>query len=342
MTRVPDGASVPERLREVVQSWLSPQLSPDPGNRVEIGELHRLAGGASQEAWGFTCAGQRLVLRRDLGGRIYDYGVDRQGEYRVVEVAARAGVQVPRPLAYNPDLLGRPGFVMEHLDGEAIGRRVVSDPRYADVRPQLVSQLAENLAAIHRLELDALPFLPRPAPGGPALQEVDRMQDQLDSIGEPHPALELGLRWLRRHLPRAKTPAVVHGDFRTGNFLVTADAGLSGILDWEYVHVGDPLEDLGWFCVRAWRFGGVALEAGGLAERAAFVQAYEKAAGEQVDLDELRWWELFGNIRWAVGALAQAHRHLSGLERSIELASLGRICAEMELETLRLLDEVAS
>ena len=54
----------------------------------------------------------------------------------------------------------------------------------------------------------------------------------------------------------------------------------------------------------------------------------------------MRWWELFGNVRWAIGTLGQAARHLDGLHRSIELASLGRICAEIELETLRMIEEL--
>ena len=329
-------ASVAE-LREAVGAWLSTDL----GEPVEVTELSRLAGGASQEAWGLTAGGRRLVLRRDLGGAIYDYGVDRRREYEVLSVVARAGARVPRPLAYTADLLGRSAFVMERLDGEAIGRRLVSDARYAAVRPTLVEQLAESLATISRVELAELPFLAGPGAGEtPARHELDRLQGQLDGIGEPHPALELGLRELRRHTPPTEQPGLVHGDFRTGNFLVTPDTGLTGILDWEFVHRGDPAEDLGWFCVRAWRFGADGLEAGGLAEREAFLRAYEKAGGQPVELDVLLWWELFGNVRWAVGSLAQAQRHLSGTERSVELASLGRICAEMELEVLRLLDEL--
>lgn len=326
-----------EDLRRELGSWLSAVFD----RPVEVTGVTRLAGGASQEAWGFECLGQRLVLRRDLGGMIYDYGVDRQGEYRVLDAAHRAGVQVPRPLAYSPSLAGRPAFVMERLDGEAIGRRVVSDTRYAGVRPLLVQQLMDNLAAVHRLDVSTLPFLPRPARGEPpAVQELDRMQGQLDDVGEPHPALELGLRWLRRRAPVEEELRVVHGDFRTGNYLVTPQDGLTGVLDWEYVHLGHPVEDLGWFCVRAWRFGADGLAGGGLVDREGLLQAYEKASGQPVEPELLTWWELFGNVRWAVGALAQAQRHLTGVEQSIELASLGRICAEMELEVLRMLDEV--
>src|SRR5439155_18771907 len=204
--------------------------------------------------------------------------------------------------------------VMERIDGETIGRRLVSQPQYAAIRPVLIEQLATNLARIHRLDLAELAFLPGSTdPRTVAVTELDRLQAQLDRLGEPHPALELGLRWLRRHLPNVDRVSLVHGDYRTGNFIVQPDAGLAGILDWEFAHLGDPLEDLGWMCVRAWRFGADDLAAGGLADRDALFGSYERASGTHVDAKRIRWWELFGNVRWAIGTLGQAARHLSGL-----------------------------
>jgi aminoglycoside phosphotransferase (APT) family kinase protein len=240
------------RLREALRAWLTTVF----GASAEVHDLVSLAGGASQEAWGFTFAGRRLVLRRDMGGSLHDYGTDRYDEYRVIQAAHRAGVLVPEPLAYTDDLLGRAAFVMEHMAGETIGRRLVSQPQYAAMRPALIEQIATNLARIHRLDPAELAFLPGSTdPRTAATTELDPFQTQLDRLGEPHPALELGLRWLRRHLPDTDRVSLVHGDFRTGNFIVRPDVGLAGILDWEFAHLGDSLEDLGWMCVRAWRFG---------------------------------------------------------------------------------------
>lgn len=307
MTRAASEISTPARLAETLQPWLSSVL----GEPVDVVEPVRLAGGASQEAWGFSCLGRRLVLRRDLGGMIYDYGVDRHGEYRMLQLAHRAGVQVPRPIAYTPDLLGRPAFVMDHLDGEAIGRRVVRDPRYASVRPDLVQQLADNLAVIHGLDVLETPFLPAPpATEEAAVLEVDRMQGQLDRISEPHPALELGLRWLRRHLPRPGPVSVVHGDFRTGNFLWDAAGGVHGVLDWEMSHLGDPLEDLGWSLQPVWSFGREG-RAGGLCAPADAIAAWERASGLTADPAALHWWILFNCVKgqgiW-VGSAAAFNR----------------------------------
>jgi aminoglycoside phosphotransferase (APT) family kinase protein len=131
---------------------------------------------------------------------------------------------------------------------------------------------------------------------------------------------------------------LVHGDYRIGNVLI-GDGGLHAVLDWEFAHVGDPCEDLAWFCVRAWRFGNDALEAGGIVEREAWLAAYERASGRSVDRARVAYLEVLGNVKWAIGALMQARRHLSGVERSIELASLGRVSAEMEFEALRLIEE---
>ena len=336
-SHVATGTGTTARLRDALRAWLTTVF----GTGAEVYELVCLAGGASQEAWGFTFADRRLVLRRDMGGALLDYGTDRFDEFRVIQTVYRAGVLVPEPLAYTDDLLGRAAFVVEHVDGETIGRRLVSQPQYAAIRPVLIEQIATNLARIHRLDPVEFAFLPGSTdPRTAATTELDRFQAQLDRLGEPHPALELGLRWLRRHLPDTDRVSLVHGDFRTGNFIVRPDTGLAGILDWEFAHLGDPLEDLGWLCVRAWRFGADDRPAGGLTDRDTFFRAYERASGTRVEPERMRWWELFGNVRWAIGTLGQAARHLDGLHRSIELASLGRICAEVELETLCMIEEL--
>jgi len=131
---------------------------------------------------------------------------------------------------------------------------------------------------------------------------------------------------------------VVHGDFRLGNLIVD-ESGLAAVLDWELVHRGDPLEDLGWFCVRAWRFGEDTRPAAGLGSIEDFVASYERAGGGHVDRDALRWWQVLGTLRWGVICQRQAHRHLSGQTRSVELAAIGRRVCENEWDLLELLAE---
>jgi aminoglycoside phosphotransferase (APT) family kinase protein len=197
--------------------------------------------------------------------------------------------------------------------------------------------MAEQVARIHALSTDGLDFLPRPAQGKSAAETaVDRLAGKLWRYGEPHPALELALRWLRSHVPACPEPVLVHGDFRIGNLMV-GPTGLVGVFDWEFANVGDPAEDLSWPSVRSWRFGQDVLRLGGVGDEEEFLQAYEQISGRAVDRRAVRYWEILGNFRWAVGCLAQADRHLSGQARSIELASLGRRSAEMELELLDLI-----
>ena len=118
--------------------------------------------------------------------------------------------------------------------------------------------------------------------------------------------------------------------------MIVDDHGLAAAIDWELVHVGDPLEDLGWLCVKAWRFG-APLEVGGLGTIDELVAAYEAAGGRTVDRDALHWWLVAKTLQWGVGCMGQAAAHLSGAVRSHELAAIGRRVAEQEWDLIELL-----
>jgi aminoglycoside phosphotransferase (APT) family kinase protein len=237
-------------------------------------------------------------------------------------------VSVPRPVAYLGEVGGREALAMERVEGETIGRRIVRDPP-----PELPLQMAEQLARIHTIPTEALPFLPR----GDVLE---RFRGELDSVDEPHPAIELGLHWLQERLPRDRPPAFCHGDFRIGN-LVVGPGGLTHVLDWEFAHVGDPVEDVAWPLVRAWRFGADERHLGGIGDVEPYLERYAELTGVEVAAEELLVWEVFGNVKWATGCLTQSRRHLNGQERSVELAVLGRLAAEMEYELLDLIQRAA-
>ena len=175
-------------------------------------------------------------------------------------------------------------------------------------------------------------------PGLPADDPLVLWPGWMDALRQPSAVFEIALRWLIKHRPLPGRSAVVHGDFRLGNLMVD-ESGLAAVLDWELVHRGDPLEDLGWFCVRAWRFGEDARPAGGLGSVEDLVAGYERAAGTPVDRDALRWWRVLGTLRWGILCQYQAHRHLSGQTRSAELAAIGRRAAENEWDLLDLLAE---
>ena len=289
----------------------------------------RLAGGASKEAWAVdTADGRELLVRRAGGGVIHRDTLSLRDEFELLVAAREAGVRVPEPVAYLGDLDGREAFAMARVGGEAIGRRIVKAPP-----PGLDLQLAEQLARIHSIPPARVPFLPE-------LDLFTRVTAELDLAAEPHPAIEYGLAWCRARLPLQRPRVVGHGDFRIGNVLVD-ERGVAAVLDWEFAHLSDPLEDLAWPLVRAWRFGADERRLGGVAGVERYLARYTELTGIDVPADELYAWEVLGNCKWAIGALNQARRHLRGEERNVEYAVLGRLAAEMEYELLDLIERAA-
>lgn len=296
---------------------------------VEVTELRRLTGGASRETWAFTAGGRRLVLRRDPPGAGRPEAMAH--EAAAIRAAADAGVPEP-PLvdaSSDPDVLGSPYVITGFVDGETIARRILRDPEYADARTHLARDLGRVLARLHTIPLGAVPGLARPDP-------LDTLVAGYERLGEPSPAVELALHRLRRDRPGPVPDTVVHGDFRNGNLIIAPD-GLKAVLDWEIVHRGDPREDLGWLCVKCWRFGAKET-VGGFGPLEDLLDGYAEIAGHRPDPDAVRWWQLYGTTRWAVGCRAQAERHLSGQTRSVELAAIGRRVCEQEHDILLLLD----
>jgi aminoglycoside phosphotransferase (APT) family kinase protein len=316
-------------MREALQAALSDLF----GREVETTEPVLLPGGASKEAWSVDADGERLLVRRAAGGVIHRHTLSLADELAVLEAAYEAEVKVPRPYGYIPDLAGREAFVMERLDGETIGRRIVRREDLTHARFLLPVQMAEELAKIHAIPAERLPFLEE--------ARLERMVVELDEVGEPHPAIELGLWWLRENRPPPRSAVVVHGDYRIGNLVVRED-GLAGVLDWEFAHIDDPVRDLAFGLVRAWRFGVPDKRLGGVGDAEPYLEAYNELTGRDVRPEELDYWELAGTVGWAVGCLTQARRHLTGQDRSVELAILGRLGAEVEYELCSLLEKVGA
>ena len=297
-----------------------------------VDDLVRLSGGASRETFAFDLVadGQRrpLILQR-VRPKTMSSGPGMQGEAELLRAAAGLGVPVPTVVADDDGTeLGGPSIVMDRLEGETIARKLLRDDEWAVARGGLVDQAGAALAAIHRIPLADAPPLS-------SSDQLEEMRNLLAMLGQPLPAMELGLRWLAGYRPPSPRETVVHGDFRLGNLLVGPD-GLRGVLDWELAHIGDPVEDLGWYCVRAWRFGSP-LPAGGTGTREQLLGAYEAAGGAPVDPEALRWWELLGTLKWGLICVLQAQGHLTGASRSVELATIGRRVCENEWDVLGLL-----
>ncbi|MEI6401698.1 MAG: phosphotransferase family protein [Actinomycetota bacterium] len=284
-----------------------------------ITDLTRLSGGASRDTWRFVADGRALILQRQRGGDVRDMGV----EAAVVRAAGEAAMPVAELVASsnqsNP--LGASFMVLSAVEGETIARKILRDDEFAHAREVLPTQLGIALAQLHSIPLDRVPALPE-------TDQVEQYRTMLDTLDQPHPTFELAFRWLDAHRPSSTARTIVHGDFRLGNVMVGAD-GLRAVLDWELAHIGDPMEDLGWLCVKAWRFGS-ALPVAGVGRYEQLFAAYEAAGGASIDPDVVRWWEVLGTLKWGIMCILQANAHLAGFSRSHELAAIGRRVCENE------------
>jgi len=301
------------------------------GGQVE--NLRRLPGGASRVTSSFDLIdsdGSRrsLVVQQDRGDGATQNG-SATAEAELLEAARRGRVPVPEVVASGKgDGLGPRWLVVTRVEGETIPRKILRDPEWEEARRLLTAQCGQALAAIHAIEPDSVP----------GLSATDPLADPrplLDALGEVRPALELGARWLDAHRPAQGPIRTVHGDFRLGNLMVGPD-GLRAVLDWELAHRGDPVEDIGWLCAPAWRFGGAG-RVGGFGDLDVLLKAYETAGGRAVDPAEVVWWEAYGTMKWAVVCGLQASAHLSGRTRSVELAAIGRRICESEWDLLALM-----
>lgn len=256
-------------------------------------------------------------------------------EFRVLCKAAEAGVPVARPLAFEPrgGHLESDGILMSFITGISVAPRVLRREELAGARKALPEQLGRALAAVHSIDPDQIEDIPGAADTDSAMAACELWEAQIDEVGEPLPAVEAGLRWLRLNAPPPVAPRLVHGDFRLGNLIVDAP-GLAAVIDWELCHAGDPAEDIGWLCIRSWRFGNDDLPVAGLGRLEPLLDAYEAAGGARPGAERLRWWQAMGNVKWAVICARQAADHLRGVRPSAELASLGRRICEPEWDLL--------
>lgn len=328
--------------QSAIAAWLR---TASGATALDVESVALLSGGAVQQNWelrvaidGSAHAGRHTwVLRTDAPATVAS-SLPRAHEFAIIRFAHAHQLRAPQPLFLCEDtaVIGRPFFVMEKLPGIAAGHKVV---RLALDRAALARDVAQAAARIHAVKptqtRGELPFLKTHQ----ARDVIGDCRTYLDTLDEPHPVLEWGLRWCERHAPDPGTEETtfVHRDFRTGNYLVH-EGHVAGVLDWEFAALGNPLEDIGWICAKCWCFRHEHHIVGGVADLADFIPAYEAASGRTVSADALRYWQVMAHLRWSIIALQQARRHLSGVEPSLELALTGKIVAELEWEVLQLTD----
>jgi aminoglycoside phosphotransferase (APT) family kinase protein len=328
--------------REAFQHALAAVVRRHLGAPGEIRDLVRLTGGATKATWSFDAVVAEgtlpLILQQaspERAGAVRERGtgiVHGAHDAALLQAAVRAGVPAPRVrIVLAPDDQLGEGTVTERVAGETLGRKINTDARFAAVRPGLAAQCGAILAAIHRIDATGLDFLAAQT----ARDQLAVYRALADACDHPLPAVELGLRWVADNLPSAPRTCVVHGDFRNGNLIVGED-GVRCVLDWELAQIGDPMLDLGWLCVKTWRFGGP-LPVGGFGHRDELFLAYERAGGGSVDPAHVRFWEAFGCVKWALMCMQKGLGELHGARRTVEAVAIGRRIEEPLLDFLDLI-----
>ena len=277
------------------EALLAPLMSRLWGADVAIDGIDRFHGGAARETFRFHAEGggrsEWLVMRRDPAASLID--TSRAVEFHAIGRAHAAGLPVPRPVHLDSDGsdLGSPGFVMTEIAG---GRACnpFEPGAYGANAAETGSALFTALGRLHALEPDAadraaLPFMDAGARLAHWKAEIDRHRLR------PEPVADAAWRWLAANIPPPSGPDVlVHGDFRSGNFLVDAENRLLAVLDWEMAHVGDAMEDLAWVMDPLWGHQMPGLVAGTCSAEAALA-AWEQASGRRFSPEGWGWWQLF-------------------------------------------------
>ena len=190
-------------------------------------------------------------------------------EIAAVRAAAAAGVPTATVVAASrptQPISASAYMILERVDGETTPRKILRDEQYAAARSALPAQLADALVRIHAID-------PAQVPGVADTDQVAAVPRGARHARPTAPDLRAGLPLARGQPTTDRQAGVVHGDFRLGNVIVD-DEGLVAVLDWELVHLGDPMEDLGWLCVKSWRFGS-AKPVAGVGEYEQLFEAYE-------------------------------------------------------------------
>jgi len=303
-----------------------------------IEHLQRLSGGATQETWRFEVhaedGAEALILRRAPSGhRPESQTLPLAVEAQLIRRAGLAKLPVPEIRhVLRPDDECGTGFIMSCVAGEALPKKILSDPSLAHARALFANQVGTILAGIHRIDAGDLPLHRRSI-----LDAIRQLDESYRRTCVLRPVFELALVWLKTNIPRdAVTPCVVHGDFRNGN-LILGPAGIRAVLDWELSHIGDPAEDLAWICVNSWRFGQIDHPVGGLGAREGMLSAYGAAGGQPISPERLHFWEVAGTLYWGIICAGMVNDLRGGHGKTIERAAISRRASEAEIDLLRLL-----
>ncbi len=294
----------------------------------------RIGGGQSNPTYALAWPDASAILRKQPRGPILPsaHAIDR--EFRVLQALSGTPVPVPSPLFYEaePAMIGTPFYLMEKLDGRVFHDSALPDAP-PDERRAMYLSMADTLAALHAVDPAAIGLADFGRPGSYFSRQIARWSRQLDAAtAGPIPELTAVAAWLSQNQPADDArPAIAHGDFRVGNLMFhPLEPRVVGILDWELATLGDPLADLGFFCM-AWRTApdeyagllGLDLDRLGIPPQEAFVARYEKLPAPSGRLKPFH--VVFALFRFAVIFVGIAERAKAGTAAGADAAATGRL-----------------
>ena len=319
---------LPPRLQDLGER-IAAYLSTHWDTRCVCTHIHQIPGGASRETYMVTIerAGQPvgLVVRRDPPSSLID--TERAWEYQTYEAVYKIGiVPVPQPIVLeeNSTALARPFSIMARVTEGQPTPAGLEEPPFIHVRERIAQNkwsLLGKLSAQPYTALDVEHFMP--VPEHAAARELAYWSNVVHTDAlHPQPIAEAAIRWLERNLPPpSEHLTLVHGDYRTGNYLYTETGDITAVLDWEMAHIGDPLEDLAWSLDPLW--SNEPHLAGRLVPRAQAIEIWQAASGLSIDRDAFRWWQIFASLKGLAIWISSAEDYVNGTTKEPILALAG-------------------
>lgn len=275
-----DVAVTAERVDAYLRT--NPELKNETTARIS-----QLPGGFSKQTFMLDAAsGRKLVIRRDLPrGPTPASAAD---EFPILNALAAAGLPVPRALGAekDPRFLGYPFIIVERVEGQSATQVAGQSP---ELGRRVCIQLAQVLGRLHSLDPSAVGLAPSRNPVACVSDYVRSWHELWHRRSTDHSEMvEAGFAWLQAHIPQnVQRLALIHGDARPDNMLATADGRVTALLDWEFIHVGDPVEDLLYACQFI----------GSFIDTQAFLDAYRDAGGVTHDDSRSQFYEIWRNVR---------------------------------------------
>ena len=300
----------------------------------KIKNLVPLTGGASADINRIIFEDNKeFIVRRSVVKDKAVMAIPKNMEAKIQKIVKEYGAPVPEIIMeFSEGAEIGEGYVMQSVGGETIPRKILRDDSYKNIRNKLPYEIGKSLAQIHKTKLEKLQDLEKIT----FSESLEKLFVIYESFDQPQPVFDLAFKWLENQKILDYEEVLVHGDYRFGNFIIS-EKKLESIIDWELAHIGNPMEDLGWLCVRSWRFGNVNKRAAGLGDVDELIAGYEANSKIKIDKSQHDIWQLYGSLKWGIICMVQTFAHLSGVVKSLEKAAIGRRVSETEFDLMNMI-----